>query len=183
MITKAEVQSETVRRRVAKAAYYQANKDSLKEGMRQWYQENKDLKLRGDKVSAKERMRQWYEKNKGYCKRKRAEYYQTHKDQIKAKTREYFHQNKDRAIEQKLKHNYGITKTDYEKLLVSQGGKCAGCGVLQGTKSKRLYVDHCHRTGKIRGLLCAKCNFVLGHANDDEQILLRLAEYLRRQQG
>ncbi len=55
---------------------------------------------------------------------------------------------------------YGITIEDYSQLLGSQGGGCAICGTTP--TNKRLAVDHCHNTGKIRGLLCMTCNMQLG---------------------
>lgn len=67
-------------------------------------------------------------------------------------------------------------KTFYEEKLISQECHCAICG---GTESKdRLCLDHCHTTNKMRGLLCKHCNFILGLAKDNPDILQRAAEYL-----
>ena len=57
---------------------------------------------------------------------------------------------------------YGITIEDYEKLLVSQNGVCAICSGEPDTRWKILAVDHCHKTGKVRGLLCMTCNTMIG---------------------
>ena len=89
-----------------------------------------------------------------------------------------------------LKHRYGITEEDYEKLLVKQKYSCKICGQkpdkcqtqpdkCQTQPDKPLYVDHCHQTKAIRGLLCHKCNIALGHMNDDPEQLERAANYLR----
>lgn len=59
-----------------------------------------------------------------------------------------------------LKHRYGITKEEYISMLEGQGGGCALCGVPESEKT--LYVDHCHKTGKVRGILCPKCNTTVG---------------------
>lgn len=81
-----------------------------------------------------------------------------------------------------FKH-YGLTHQRFNELLKLQNGSCAGCHkelVLKqaGTcRSKVLFVDHCHETGVVRGLLCMHCNSALGFANDPV-ILRRLATYL-----
>ena len=71
----------------------------------------------------------------------------------------------------------------YGKLQAEQGGKCAICGAgVQGmTASKtRLSVDHCHASGKIRGLLCGGCNVGLGHFKDSVALLSSAIDYLKR---
>lgn len=74
-----------------------------------------------------------------------------------------------------LKHRYGITEDDYHKMVEKQQSKCKICG---DQPSKPLYVDHCHKTKQIRGLLCHKCNVALGHMNDDPQRLEKAIHYL-----
>lgn len=65
-----------------------------------------------------------------------------------------------RSRKHKLKSRYGLTEADYNLMLVEQGG-CKMCGRPRD-KVRRLNVDHCHKTGKVRGLLCSQCNTVLG---------------------
>jgi hypothetical protein len=73
---------------------------------------------------------------------------------------------------------YDLPEDWYERTLAEQGGKCAICGTdnpgLNGKRreggnvaSRRFMLDHCHRTGKVRGLLCSKCNLGIGNFNDD----------------
>lgn len=76
----------------------------------------------------------------------------------------------------KLKFHYGITLADEARMLSSQGGLCASCRDTLATH----HVDHCHATGKVRGLLCAKCNKGLGLFLDDPARLRAAAEYLER---
>jgi hypothetical protein len=73
-----------------------------------------------------------------------------------------------------LKAKYGLTLEEYETMRVEQDGKCAICesGTLQ------LVVDHCHKTGRVRGLLCVSCNASLGLLRDDPEVILRAAQYL-----
>ncbi len=71
---------------------------------------------------------------------------------------------------------YGITKDQYEDLLVKQNGVCAIC--LSLDLKKTLCVDHDHQTGRIRGLLCSKCNKGLGLFGDTRDLLLKAVKYL-----
>jgi hypothetical protein len=68
-------------------------------------------------------------------------------------------------------------------LLEEQGGKCAVCGKLNNEGRRRLAVDHDHKTGKVRGLLCGNCNTALGLVKEDPEILSLLADYLRKRSG
>jgi len=62
-----------------------------------------------------------------------------------------------------LKRLYGITLEDFENMQARQNNKCAICGVDPPESNKRrLSIDHCHITGDIRGLLCTRCNTMLG---------------------
>ena len=75
-----------------------------------------------------------------------------------------------------LKNRYGIMEFDYEQLAQKQNNKCAICGIKPETK--RLDLDHCHTTKKIRGLLCNNCNRGLGHFKDDTRLLDKAKTYL-----
>jgi hypothetical protein len=75
-----------------------------------------------------------------------------------------------------LKRLYGISQADYDVLLARQGGVCAICG--RRPKRGRLYVDHCHVTGRVRGLLCRGCNFALGHLRDNQRTMIAALAYL-----
>ena len=71
-----------------------------------------------------------------------------------------------------IKKKYGLSKSDYLALVQAQAGCCAICGGYD--KGKRLAVDHCHETGKARGLLCQACNRSLGQMGNSA-VRLRLA--------
>lgn len=84
----------------------------------------------------------------------------------------------------KLKSNYGLSLEGYEDMLVKQGGVCAICLQAETTKSntggnKNLSVDHCHTTGKIRGLLCHHCNTGIGKFMDSIERLESAIKYLK----
>jgi hypothetical protein len=71
----------------------------------------------------------------------------------------YYLRHRERVRRSALKREYGLSIEDYNNMLANQDGKCAICG---GTEWRRLSVDHCHTSLKIRGLLCSPCNKALG---------------------
>lgn len=75
-----------------------------------------------------------------------------------------------------LKKRYNITIQDYYKMFDAQGGKCWIC--RGGTSKNYLATDHDHKTGEVRGLLCANCNKVLGRFRDDPKRFRKAATYL-----
>lgn len=84
----------------------------------------------------------------------------------------------------KLKYLYGMTINEYTAMLKDQGGVCAVCGNKEtvinnkSAKLQTLSVDHDHKTGKVRGLLCTACNKGLGLLNDDLEVIIKAYEYL-----
>lgn len=81
---------------------------------------------------------------------------------------------------------FGITVEDYDAMFEAQGGVCAGCKKPETSldhhsgRSRRLAVDHCHESGRVRGLLCQRCNIAIGQVRDSADLLEQLAAYLRR---
>ena len=76
---------------------------------------------------------------------------------------------------------YGLTPESYNEMLEKQGGGCAICGSKDhggAKRTTRFPVDHCHETGKTRGLLCHRCNRALGFFKDDIQTLQNAVKYL-----
>ncbi len=103
-----------------------------------------------------------YEERQAYKKA----YYQRNKAAIAVTTRR-----------NKLKRKYGVTPDQVDKLSAKQEHKCAICGDL-----KPLRIDHCHASGKVRGLLCHNCNTALGHFRDNTDTLKKAIRYVRRGQ-
>jgi hypothetical protein len=123
------------------------------------YDRGFDLKhpeLRG--LGYKEYNKQWREKRK--------ELALGESDRAKARRRNYEYERK-----------YGITTSDYEALITEQDGLCAICREPCVT-GKRLSVDHDHKTGQIRGLLCYQCNVGLGNFKDRKELLESAVRYL-----
>lgn len=86
---------------------------------------------------------------------------------------------KDRVFDKSLRRLYGITLEQYKTKEAEQGGRCGLCGQIPET-DRRLHVDHDHRTGKLRDLLCHHCNLLLGNAQDSTERLRLAIAYLGR---
>ena len=76
-----------------------------------------------------------------------------------------------------LRRLYNLTLADYLQMYSNQEGECKICGVEYGIE--KMHVDHCHTSGKVRGLLCMSCNTGLGHFKDSTQRLENAVKYLR----
>jgi hypothetical protein len=98
--------------------------------------------------------------------------------------REDYERGKERIAERnresRLRKVFGMSVAEYQEMLTSQGSRCAIC--KKNTKNgQRLSVDHDHATGKVRGLLCVRCNYVVGWVEDTASVpdlLNRVARYL-----
>jgi len=80
-----------------------------------------------------------------------------------------------------LEKNYGITSEEYNRLLEAQAGVCAICKQPPNEAQKRamyLSVDHCHTTGRIRGLLCISCNSAIGLLKESAELMAKALKYL-----
>lgn len=102
-------------------------------------------------------------------------------EDVKEKMRSYQASYKERHYERVIKNQktyqlrvkYGLSFEDYEELLIAQEGRCAICN-----RMKKLHVDHCHETGKVRGLLCNNCNCGIGNLQDSVEIVKKALDYL-----
>jgi hypothetical protein len=96
-----------------------------------------------------------------------------------ARVRKRHQENPERTKNNDLKRLYGITLNEYNQMLMEQNYCCRTCGTTEaGGKYGKFMVDHCHSTGKVRGLLCKSCNIALGEIKDNRQTLLNMVEYL-----
>jgi hypothetical protein len=167
-----------------------------KEKAKQYYESNKEaIKAKSKARRANKKASMTVEElaiHKEKERIKNAIHYQKNRDRILGYKRKYREINKERLNESVrskrakadvkphdyLKRNYGITYDDYVQMLKAQNGVCAICGKAE--EKKRLAVDHCHNTGKIRGLLCGMCNTAIGKLNDDVQLLRKAIQYLEK---
>lgn len=81
-----------------------------------------------------------------------------------------------------IKRTYGISLEDYEDLIIAQNSVCAICEKdLSSLSGRELHIDHCHDSGKIRGILCSHCNVGIGNLNDDIDLLYAAIDYLSKE--
>lgn len=108
-----------------------------------------------------------------YCKT----HYQNNKEKIHARNNRWRKENPEKikffGFKTKLKINYGLSYSEYLRILKSQDNLCAICG-----NGGKLVVDHCHSFKNVRGLLCNNCNFGLGHFKDNKDLLYKAIKYL-----
>lgn len=97
----------------------------------------------------------------------------------KMKMAGYYKENEEKIFNRYLERTYDITHKDYQLLSEEQSGTCAICK-KECVSGRRLAVDHCHTTGKVRGLLCCKCNRGLGNLDDDLDKLRAAVLYLEK---
>jgi len=87
--------------------------------------------------------------------------------------------DKESIRDYRLRKEFGITAEEYDTTLELQGGVCAICrSAVADGRGHRLHVDHDHRTGRVRGIICGSCNFGLGKFQDDPILLGRAIDYL-----
>lgn len=134
--------------------------ERVREAKRRYYERNKEKV----KAAAKENRKKHPERRRAY-----SAWY--HRDRFKA--------DPDYHRKRALERRYGITLEAFHQLIEAQGNACAICRDPMD-KIERKCVDHCHKTGKVRGVLCQGCNVAIAHLKDDPLIALRASEYLSR---
>lgn len=141
-----------------------------------WKQQNKE------KVKAYKKT--WDEQNKAHKAAYKKEWDAKNAEKRKEADKRFKRNNPLYNVEKHLKGSYGISIEDYNFLLQQQQFKCQCCGI-ESEKAQRgkLFVDHCHNSGKIRGLLCQQCNTALGMVKDNVETLYKLATYLLNNKG
>lgn len=100
--------------------------------------------------------------------------------------KKHYQENKEaykkRAIKSQNIRRYGVTPEDWEQMFETQGGRCKICKKHQSELSRVFHIDHCHSTGKVRGLLCMNCNTGLGNFKDNPVLLSSALNYLMETQ-
>jgi hypothetical protein len=110
--------------------------------------------------------------------------YRKHAEKRAAEARARRAEDPDVYVARHVKSRYGLEVADLESLYASQSGRCAICAREAPIRGRDgLHVDHCHVTGKVRGLLCTGCNQGLGRFRDSAERLEAAAEYLRKARG
>jgi hypothetical protein len=157
------------------------------------------------KEQKKKYQRKYRRDHKEEIQRSKAKYHKEHAKQEKAQRKKYYWANKKRLnkrvnawakknreenpgyyMTKHRKYKYGLLEEDYNRMVCEQGGRCYICGKLETVKSsgkrqriRELGVDHNHKTGKVRKLLCARCNSVIGFVDEDIMLVEKILSYLR----
>jgi hypothetical protein len=141
-----------------KKGYYKKNKKKITLENKKWAKEHPE--------KVKQAKKKWKLKNP---------------DKVKAYGKSHpkkYDSAKERIMH--IKRFYGITLEQYDKMFEEQGGVCAICDGIN-KDGRRLFIDHDHKTGKIRGLLCCNCNRGVGSFRDSVNNLQRAIIYLSKE--
>lgn len=113
---------------------------------------------------------------------RRAEYGRKNSAALSKKQMERYHKDPERFADYDLRKRFGLPPGSYDKMSEAQGGRCAICQSTTpgGNGKRRLAVDHDGATGKVRGLLCGRCNTGIGQLQHNETILLAAIAYLKK---
>jgi hypothetical protein len=142
-----------------------------------WKLKNKKQEIQNNK--------DWYINNKENVAARKSNFYSNNKEKERLRTKIYRKKNPDRVRGNELRYNYWPSLSwqealqAYKNLFDSQQGCCPICKKHQTEFNKKFAVDHCHETGKIRGLLCDACNKAIGLLNDDHETALSAHSYLK----
>jgi hypothetical protein len=158
------------------------NLEKKRETTRKWFADNPEYAkayrkayYEKNKEKLKAQKREWHRKNARGQRKKALAYYYANKDRQLAKNREWQAANPDRVKEireARQARGYGLDLKTYRKMKKSP---CAICGKKVPGK---MHIDHCHKTGKVRGRLCHWCNLAIGNMKDNPALLRKAANYL-----
>jgi hypothetical protein len=123
--------------------------------------------------------RKWTDKNRESERERNRAYRAANRERENARCRQWFIDNPNYRANNQLKKKYGITLAQKGALLLEQGG-CAICKSDDPGSSMGWHLDHCHESKKVRGVLCAPCNVMLGGAKDDVATLESAISYLKK---
>lgn len=164
--------------------FYAEHREEAKKYSREWYVANREDALA---VSA-----QWAAANVERANATKEKWAQANSEKVKAATTKY--RRRDPARAQRWREanpeavrvirlrKYGMTPAEWDNMFAGQGFQCGACGG-EDPLGANWATDHCHKTGKVRGILCSRCNLALGMAKDNPKTLRALAEYLEKQAG
>jgi hypothetical protein len=154
-------------------------------GKEKWVTEDQFKSMREQaRVNAKKR----YWSNVEQSRATLREWHHANKNKKSKSFKNWSEKNQQRIRGNRLMRQYGLSNEDYIAMYESQLSLCAICnesqqGITKDGEERFLCVDHCHKTGKVRGLLCARCNAGLGQFQDNPEFLINASKYLVQTQG
>ncbi len=173
-------ESERLERNAYQLSYYHRNKKRINARL----VAKRRAEFERDPEAFRAKWRAYYAENKEARNTWARENRQANLERERERDRQRMVRDPDRTRRHGIKRKFGITLEEYDAMVLAQHGVCAACGGPPGQNSKgkpiRLAIDHCHRTGRVRGLLCANCNVAIGMVDDDIEQLEALIRYLKR---
>lgn len=149
----------TVSKKEYLRAYREANKEKVLEQQREHYRKNKDR--------YRELQKSWRDRNLSEYAEYKKDWYVQNKERILGKLKDSYKNKREEIKLKNIERAYGLSSEEYYRLLNSSQGLCQIC--LE--PYKRPCVDHCHDTGKVRGILCNGCNLSLGRFDSTEKLV------------
>jgi len=160
---------------------------------RQWRLKNLDKRLKVEARYRDQNRERIRKASKRYCDRNRKQrrasanrWYRDNKSYVAEKKRQQHLADPSQRRAQQLKHKFGMTLDEYRQIIKAQKNRCAACGACFTMTGKfKPCVDHDHskgtrKRGKPRGVICNRCNVVLGFVADDPRVLTNLETYLKK---
>lgn len=161
---------------------YATNKDDYNAKSKSYYEEHKEEMKAKTKawcsVNAS-RMAEYRVANREKISSKRKAYVLANKDKFAAQSKKYKEANRRENFQYHIDRQYGLSVEEYARMLNSQCFKCAACCVAL-LADRGTHIDHNHETGKVRAILCSKCNKALGLMQESPTKLRALADYIER---
>ena len=124
----------------------------------------------------KQYFKEYYRKRKAELDQYKKEWIAQNPDKPTEYSKKYNEKTKTKRSEYQRKHLYGLSPEDLARMVDEQNNECALC--FRSFEEAKIFVDHCHSTGNVRGLLCPSCNTALGLIKDDTGWLNRAKTYL-----
>lgn len=129
-----------------------------------------------------ESRRRWHKLNPEKSREIKRRYITRHPERIKAKNLAWRARTPEKQAfykrTQRVKKKFGVSVAELEAFRTSQGGHCAICSVTEN-----VFVDHNHKNGTLRGLLCSHCNSMIGFARENIEVLAKAIKYIREHNG
>lgn len=123
--------------------------------------------------------REWRKQNPEKLNAQGRDWRARNRERARATRAAWAENNRDKRLEHSKaaawKYRYGLNRTEYKQFFVDHGSKCAICST-----EKNLVIDHCHESGRLRGVLCRKCNLAIGHFDDDPKRIESAIKFLEK---
>ena len=130
-----------------------------------------------NKEKKKKARQEWYKANQERVDNKSKQWRKDNPDKMLGYTKKYNKSSTEKRRRSTIKYRYGLSYEDWQKIWDNQNGQCIICEKPFISPSDAC-VDHNHKTGEVRGLLCHRCNCGIGYLNDDPKIMAKAIEYV-----